>query len=63
MKQKGFAVKENDFYELVKSMRKAQKDYFRTRESVPLEDSKRLEKEVDKAIIEHEEDKLGGKLF
>lgn len=56
-------MKEDDFYELVKRMRKAQKDYFRTRESVPLEDSKRLEREVDKAILEHEEDKLGGKLF
>lgn len=56
-------MKEDDFYELVKRMRKAQKDYFRTRESAPLEDSKRLEREVDKAILEHEDDKLGGKLF
>ena len=48
-----------DFYELVASMRKVQKEYFRTKDANALNESKRLEKEVDKALKEHEEDKLG----
>ena len=38
------------FYELVVRMRRAQKEYFKTRSSVLLMASKRLEKEVDGEI-------------
>lgn len=38
------------FYELVVRMRRAQKEYFKTRSSVSLMASKRLEKEVDGEI-------------
>ena len=53
----------DDFYELVKQMRETQKLYFKTRDANVLNESRRLEKEVDKAIKEHDEDKFGGKLF
>ena len=38
--------------ELVNKMRNAQREYFRTRSASSLEDSKRLEKQVDQAIAE-----------
>lgn len=37
---------------LVAEMRRAQKEYFRTRSSTTLEESKRLEKSVDAAVRE-----------
>lgn len=43
----------DDFFKLVAQMRQAQKDYFRTRRPDVLEESKRLEKAVDKALKEH----------
>lgn len=39
-----------DFFHLVSSMRKAQKDYFRTRTTEALNQSKSLEKQVDAEI-------------
>ena len=42
--------KRGDKYESVKEMRDAQKMYFKTRDSKVLSESKRLEKEVDKAV-------------
>lgn len=39
-----------EFYELVKSMRKAQRDYFRTRDLEILKKSKHLESMLDKEI-------------
>lgn len=39
-----------EFFELVKSMRKAQKDYFATRTNSALNKSKQLEREVDAEI-------------
>lgn len=42
------------FVELVKKMRKAQRDYFATRDRCILDDSKRLERQVDKVIVNNE---------
>ena len=53
----------DEFCELVKQMREAQKRYFRTRDANDLNESKRLEREVDKAIKDYVESKLGGLLF
>lgn len=39
-----------EFFDKVSRMRKAQKDYFRTRSGRALADSKRLEKEIDDEI-------------
>jgi len=39
-----------EFYELVKSMRKAQREYFRTRDIDVLKKSKHLESLIDKEI-------------
>lgn len=39
-----------EFRSLVTSMRAAQKEYFRSRDSAALENSKRLEREVDKEL-------------
>ena len=39
-----------EFFDKVCRMRKAQKDYFRTRSGRALSDSKRLEKEIDDEI-------------
>lgn len=38
------------FIDLAKRMREAQKEYFRTRSSASLNESKRLEREFDKAL-------------
>lgn len=43
-----------EFYELVKRMRRLQKDYFRTRDNEILAQAKRCEKHVD-SIIERTE--------
>lgn len=43
-----------EFACLVKSMRDAQKRYFRTRSPMALEESKDLEKKVDKVLEERE---------
>jgi hypothetical protein len=42
-------LKTLDFARLVSEMRHGQKEYFRTRSTSALEDSKRLEKKVDEA--------------
>ena len=39
-----------EFFDKVSRMRKAQKDYFRTRSGRALSDSKRLEQEIDDEI-------------
>lgn len=39
-----------EFFDKVSLMRKAQKEYFRTRSSRALTDSRRLEKEIDTEI-------------
>lgn len=39
-----------EFFDKVSRMRKAQKEYFRTRSGRALSDSKRLEKEIDAEI-------------
>lgn len=54
---------EDEFYKLVAEMRAEQKKFFSTRDSQALEKSKKLEKLVDKAIFEHQENKLIGNLF
>lgn len=41
-----------DFIDLVCRMRSAQKQYFRTRSLADLDESKRLERDVDKALRE-----------
>lgn len=51
---------EKDFYSLVKRMRTLQKEYFRKRKAAePCQDilqaSKAVEKEIDAAIIDHEQ--------
>lgn len=56
-------MKEDEFYKLVEDMRKAQKNYFRTKNANYLEEAKNLERSVDKAIKEHEESKYGETLF
>ena len=57
------ADKNEEFFKLVSDMRTSQKEYFKTRDANVLNESKRLEKLVDKALQEHEEDKFGGRLF
>lgn len=39
-----------EFFSLVSSMRKKQKEYFRTRSTIVLRESKELEKQVDAEI-------------
>ena len=43
-----------DFENLVRNMRAAQKKYFRTRDRAVLEESKRLERDVDKYLEERQ---------
>ena len=52
-----------EFYSLVADMRATQKEYFRTRDANTLNRSKDLERAVDKAIRDHDEDKMGCSLF
>jgi hypothetical protein len=47
---------ETDFRELVKKMRLAQKEYFRTRSQVVLGTAKELEKQVDRCLDQHIEE-------
>ena len=56
-------MKTEEFYKLVEDMRTAQKKYFKTRDANVLQESKNLERAVDKAITEHEEAKHGATLF
>lgn len=51
------------FYGLVSQMRAKQKEYFKTRNANTLHESMKLETEVDKALIQYEEDKKGRSLF
>lgn len=44
----------NEFIELVRQMREAQKEYFRTRDKQVLQRSKALEKRVDAFIAEYD---------
>ena len=46
-----------DFVKLVARMRQAQRDYFRSRDPAVLEESKALEREVDKAVKELADDR------
>ena len=48
----------NEFYNLVRQMRNAQKEYFRTRDKRILTCSKELERRVDNAITEYYEPKI-----
>lgn len=50
-----------DFMDLVARMRDAQRRYFKTRSRDDLEESKRLEREVDRATAAAADDQ--GKLF
>lgn len=43
-------MRPKEFFDKVSRMRKAQKEYFRTRSGRALADSKRLEKEIDDEI-------------
>lgn len=55
-----------DFFNLVTKMRDKQKEYFRTRSASALQESKRLEKQVDEEIQRVNEiikDKQEPKLF
>jgi len=53
-------MEHKEFIELVKRMREAQKNYFRTRDYNYLSESKMLERQVDKLI---EADSEGPSLF
>ncbi len=48
-------MEQKEFMALVQQMRHAQKEYFRTRSPSVLEESKRLEKRVDEALREANE--------
>ena len=50
--------KARQFFDLVRSMREAQKTYFRTRATSALNESRRLEKAVDDEIKNAREPKL-----
>ena len=52
-----------EFMQLVRTMRDAQKEYFKTRDANVLARSKELEKQVDEAIAKAEDDDIGPKLF
>lgn len=53
----------DEFYELVGEMRAKQKEYFKTRDANILQESKELERKVDKELSDFEDLKYGGKLF
>jgi len=55
-----------EFYEKVVKMRAAQKDYFKTRSTTYLKESKKLEKEIDaeiERVTKIQEDRRSPKLF
>ena len=56
-------MSENEFYDLVNEMRTAQKMYFKTRDANYLDEARKLERTVDKAIADHEDAKHGPSLF
>lgn len=56
-------MNDNDFTNTVAAMREAQRQYFRTRMPHFLMESKKLEKEVDKAIEKHYEARRKPELF
>lgn len=49
-------MKPEQFYELVSQMRAAQRTYFKERTSSNLTIAKKLEKEVDQAIADHQKE-------
>lgn len=51
------------FIWLVKRMRRAQKDYFKTKDANKLMESKDLETQVDKWVKRHEDEQQGPALF
>lgn len=54
------------FYDKVVAMRKAQKEYFKTRSTASLNESKKLEREIDaeiERVTKIQEDRLSPKLF
>ena len=53
----------NDFINTVAAMREAQRQYFRTRMPHFLQESKKLEKEVDRTIEAHYQERREPKLF
>lgn len=48
------ALGRDEFYSLVKNMRAAQREFFRTRSKESLQKSKKLERHVDDEIYEYE---------
>ncbi|MBQ8426159.1 MAG: hypothetical protein IJX16_00135 [Clostridia bacterium] len=55
-----------EFYEKVVKMRAAQKNYFKTRSTTYLKESKKLEKEIDaeiERVTKIQEDRRSPKLF
>lgn len=50
---------DNELLYFVKEMRKAQRNYFKTRTGAWLEESKKLERIVDRAIEQREQPALG----
>ena len=56
-------MSEDEFYALVAEMRAKQNEYFRTRDANVLNECRKLERQVDRAIADREERKKGGFLF
>ena len=56
-------MKLTEFAEIVERMRSLQKQYFKTRDANVLRESKTAEREVDKALLDIEEEKKGLSLF
>lgn len=52
-------MKANEILELVAEMRKAQREYFRTRDHEVLRKSKALEKRVDNEIAQYQQEQSG----
>ena len=53
----------DEFVKLVSDMRRYQKEYFKTKDANAYVEAKRLEREVDNAIAELEQKKMGETLF
>ena len=61
-----FPMNSKEFYEKVVKMRAAQKNYFKTRSTTYLKESKKLEKEIDaeiERVTKIQEDRRSPKLF
>lgn len=54
---------DQSFRQLVAEMRHAQKEFFRTKSGAALENSKMIEKRVDRELTEGEQDQKQKKLF